>query len=41
MELHLHGEDGSLPTRGYRLDILVREGGIWKERISCSTPATP
>jgi uncharacterized protein (TIGR02246 family) len=35
----LHGENGPLPIRGYRLDILVREGDVWKECISCSTPA--
>ena len=35
----LQGGDGPLPMKGYRLDILVREGDVWKECISCSTPA--
>jgi uncharacterized protein (TIGR02246 family) len=34
-----HGEDGPLSMTGYRLDILVREGDVWRECISCSTPA--
>ena len=37
----LQGENGPLPIKGYRLDILVREGDVWKECISCSTPAAP
>ena len=37
----LHGENGPLRIKGYRLDVLVREGDGWKECISCSTPATP
>jgi ketosteroid isomerase-like protein len=36
----LEGKDAPLPIKGYRLDVLVREGNIWKECISCSTPAT-
>ena len=35
----LQGEDGPLSLKGYRFDILVREGNVWKECISCSTPA--
>jgi ketosteroid isomerase-like protein len=37
----LHGENGPRLIKGYRLDILVREGDVWKECISCSTPAAP
>jgi uncharacterized protein (TIGR02246 family) len=37
----LQGENGPLPIKGYRLDVLVREGDVWKECISCSTPASP
>jgi uncharacterized protein (TIGR02246 family) len=37
----LQGENGPLTIKGYRLDVLVREGDLWKECISCSTPAAP
>ena len=37
----LQGENGPLSIKGYRLDVLVRYGDVWKECISCSTPATP
>jgi hypothetical protein len=37
----LQGENGPLTVKGYRLDVLVREGDVWKECISCSTPAAP
>ena len=37
----LQGENGPLTIKGYRLDVLVREGDVWKECISCSTPAAP
>ena len=37
----LQAENGPLPIKGYRLDVLVREGDVWKECISCSTPASP
>ena len=37
----VQSENGPLPVKGYRLDILVREGDVWKECISCSTPAAP
>ena len=36
----LQGESGSVQIKGYRLDILIRDGDVWKECISCSTPAT-
>jgi ketosteroid isomerase-like protein len=31
----LRGENGPYSIKGYRLDILVREGNAWKEYISC------
>jgi hypothetical protein len=41
----LRGEIGPSSIKGYRLDILVREGNAWKEYISCynmaQAPATP
>jgi uncharacterized protein (TIGR02246 family) len=41
----LQGDNGPLSIKGYRLDILVREGNAWKECMSCynmaSTPAKP
>jgi uncharacterized protein (TIGR02246 family) len=37
----LQGENGPLPIKGYRLDVLVRDGDVWRECISCSMPATP
>jgi uncharacterized protein (TIGR02246 family) len=41
----LRGENGPYSIKGYRLDILVREGNAWKEYISCynmaQAPATP
>jgi ketosteroid isomerase-like protein len=37
----LEGESGPVPIKGYRLDILIRDGDVWKECISCSTLATP
>jgi uncharacterized protein (TIGR02246 family) len=40
----LQGEDGQISAAGYRLDILIREGDVWRECISCynkaPTPAT-
>jgi uncharacterized protein (TIGR02246 family) len=36
----LQGEDGPLSIKGYRLDILVREGDAWKECISCYNMAS-
>jgi uncharacterized protein (TIGR02246 family) len=36
----LQGENGPMPIKGFRLDVLVREGDVWKECISCSTPAS-
>jgi uncharacterized protein (TIGR02246 family) len=29
------GENGPLRVKGYRLDVLVREGDAWKESMSC------
>jgi hypothetical protein len=37
----LQRENGPLIIKGHRLDVLVREGDVWKECISCSTPAEP
>ena len=31
----LQGENGPISVSGYRLDILIREGDVWKECMSC------
>jgi uncharacterized protein (TIGR02246 family) len=36
----LQGEDRPVSIKGYRLDILVREGDAWKECISCYNMAS-
>ena len=37
----VEGEDSPISVKGYRLDILVREGQAWKEFMSCYNVAPP
>ncbi len=37
----VQGENGPLRIKGYRLDVLVREGDAWKECMSCYNMTPP